>query len=137
MGYASKLVFGTMRSMKIYRSGSSEELENNALISPSQESKKELMKVSLRSAVSLIRQCIPHLTPPPTPPPVSPSSPPSSPTPPQPPPQFIMASVIKKLVFIGVGNEDPDQFWFMVRAIWESQGVMDDNIKIDTLVSAL
>jgi len=48
-----------------------------------------------------------------------------------------MASAIKLPVFRGVGNEDPDQFWFVVRAVWESQGVMDDNIKKDTLVSAL
>jgi len=47
-----------------------------------------------------------------------------------------MASVIKLLVFRGVGNEDLDQFWFMVRAIWEAQGVMDENIKKVTLVGA-
>ena len=40
-------------------------------------------------------------------------------------------------MFKGVGNEDPDQFWFVVRAIWEAQGVIDDNIKIATLVSTL
>jgi len=36
-----------------------------------------------------------------------------------------------------VGNEDPNQFWFMVRAVWEAQGIVDDNIKKATLVSAL
>jgi len=34
-------------------------------------------------------------------------------------------------------NEDSDQFWFMVKAVWEAQGVMDENIKKETLVSAL
>jgi len=48
-----------------------------------------------------------------------------------------MASAIKLLVFKGVGNEDPYQFWFVVRVVWEAQGVMDDNIKKATLVSAL
>ena len=48
-----------------------------------------------------------------------------------------MASTIKFHVFKGLGNEDPDQFWFIVKAIWEVQGVTDDNIKKATLVSAL
>ena len=48
-----------------------------------------------------------------------------------------MASAIKLPVFKGVGNEDLDQFWFVVKAVWEAQGVMDDNIKKETLVSAL
>jgi len=41
------------------------------------------------------------------------------------------------LVFKGVGNEDPDQFWFVVKDVWEVQGVVDDNIKKAMLVSAL
>ena len=48
-----------------------------------------------------------------------------------------MASTIKFPVFKGFGNEDPDKFWFMVRFVWEAQGVIDDNIKKATLVSAL
>jgi len=48
-----------------------------------------------------------------------------------------MASVIKLPVFRGVGNEDLDQFWFIVRAVWEAQGVVDDNIKKVMLVCAL
>jgi len=48
-----------------------------------------------------------------------------------------MTSLIKLLVFKGVGNEDPDQFWFVVRAAWEAQGIMDCNIKKETLVSVL
>jgi len=41
------------------------------------------------------------------------------------------------MVFKGVGNEDLNQLWFMVRAVWEAQGVVDDNIKKATLVSML
>lgn len=48
-----------------------------------------------------------------------------------------MASIIKLSVFKGVGNEDSNQFWFVIRAIWEVQGVIDDNIKKVTLVGAL
>ena len=48
-----------------------------------------------------------------------------------------MASAIKLSVFKGVGNEDPDQFWLVVKVVWEAQGVTDDNIKKATLVSAL
>jgi len=48
-----------------------------------------------------------------------------------------MASAIKFLVFRGVGNKDPDQFWFMIKALWEAQGVMDENIKKAMLLSAL
>ena len=47
-----------------------------------------------------------------------------------------MVSVIKLPVFRGVGSEDPDQFWFIVRAVWEAHEVTDLNIKKATLVSA-
>jgi len=48
-----------------------------------------------------------------------------------------MESAIKFLVFKGVGNEDLDQFWFVIRAVWETQGVTNDNIKKVMLVTAL
>ena len=48
-----------------------------------------------------------------------------------------MVSAIKLPVFRGVGNEELDQFWFMVKAVLEAQGVLDDNVKKATLVSAL
>jgi len=48
-----------------------------------------------------------------------------------------MVNTIKLFVFKGVGNEDLDQFWFVVRVVWEAQGVTYDNIKKATLVSAL
>ena len=48
-----------------------------------------------------------------------------------------MASGIKFLVFKGVGNEDPEHFWFVIRDVWEAQGVTDDNIKKMTLVSVV
>ena len=34
-------------------------------------------------------------------------------------------------------HEDPNQFSFMIRAIWEAQEAMNDNIKKAMLVSAL
>ncbi len=40
-------------------------------------------------------------------------------------------------MFKGVGNEDLDQFWFVVSVVWEAQGVIDENIKKAMLVSAL
>jgi len=43
--------------------------------------------------------------------------------------------VIKLPIFRGVGNEDLNQFYFVVRAIWEAQGVTDENIKKARLVS--
>lgn len=114
-----------------------EGLENNPLISLSQETEEELAGFSLRSTVRLIKQRIPLLPSPSTPSPTLPTSTPYSPTPPPPPPRVGMASVIKLLIFRGVGNEEPDQFWFVVKAVWESQGVTDDNIKKATLVSML
>lgn len=128
-------MFGTTWSGKIYKG--SEGLGNSPLISPSRESEEELARVSPRSTVSLIRQCIPYLSPPLMPSPASPTSPPSSPTPPPPKPQFSMVSTIKLPICRGVGNEDPDQFWFVVRVVWEAQGVTNDNIKKATLVSVL
>lgn len=40
-------------------------------------------------------------------------------------------------MFKGVGNEDPNQFWFVVKAIWEAKRINDDQMKKATLVSAL
>ena len=51
--------------------------------------------------------------------------------------KFSMANAIKLPVFKGAGSENPEQFWFIVRAVWEAHGVTDDNIKKATLVSAL
>lgn len=130
-------MFGATWSGRIYRNEVSAQTENSPLISSWWESEEELAKVSLRSATSLIRQKIPCIPPPPTPPSVSPSLPPSLPTPPPPPPQFNMVSAIKLPVFRGVGNEDADQFWFVVKVVWEAQGVIDDNIKKAMMVSVL
>ena len=44
---------------------------------------------------------------------------------------------MKLPLFKGLGNEDPDQFWFFVWDIWEAQGVIDDHINKATVVSAL
>lgn len=38
---------------------------------------------------------------------------------------------------MGVGNEDRDQFWFVVNTVWEVKGVIEDNIKKAMLLSAL
>lgn len=48
-----------------------------------------------------------------------------------------MENEVKFPVFKGVGNENPDQFWFIVKVVWEVHGVMDENIKKATSVSAL
>jgi len=48
-----------------------------------------------------------------------------------------MVNFVKLPMFKGVGNEDPDQFWFDMKAVWEAQGIMDDEMKKETLVSAL
>ena len=40
-------------------------------------------------------------------------------------------------LFKGLGNEDPNQFWLVVKVVWEAQGVTDDVMKKETLVSAL
>jgi len=48
-----------------------------------------------------------------------------------------MTSAIKLSVFKGARSEDPKQFWFIVRAVWETHRVTNDNIKKATLVSAL
>jgi len=47
-----------------------------------------------------------------------------------------MANSMKLPLFKGLGNEDPNQFWFVVKSAWEAQGVTDDNMKKATFVSA-
>jgi len=46
-----------------------------------------------------------------------------------------MANTLKLPLFKGLRNEDPDQLWFVVRDVWEAQGVTNDHIKKVTLVS--
>ena len=48
-----------------------------------------------------------------------------------------MENLVKLPLFKGLGNEDPDQFWFVMKVVWEAQGIMDDHMKKETLVSAL
>ena len=48
-----------------------------------------------------------------------------------------MERAIKLPVFKGVGNEYPDQFWFVIKVIWEAQGVTNETIKKVMLVSTL
>lgn len=122
---------------KTYRNEGSKGPKNSPLISSSERDEEELMKVSPRSVINLIRQRILHIPPLPTPPPVSLPSPPSSPVPPSPPLRDNMVSAIKLSVFKGVGNEDPDQFWFVIRVVWEAKGVTNDNINKKMLVNTL
>lgn len=110
---------------------------HSPLISLLQESEEELLGFSLRSESRFIKQCIPLIPPPSMPSPTSPTSQLSSPTPPPPTLRVGMASAFKLPLFRGVRNEEPDQFQFVVKVVWEAQGIMDDNIKKATLVSAL
>jgi len=137
MGYATTLMFGTTRSRKKYRNKGKKGPEYSLLISPLQGDKEEIAKVSPQSVFQLLRQGFPQIPPLTTPPPTSPLSPPTSPVLPPPLVQFSMENTMKFPLFKGLGNEDPDQFCFVVRVVWESQGVTNDHIKKVTLVSAL
>ena len=130
-------MFGTTRSGKTYRNEGKGGLEYSPLISPPQGDEEDKAKVSLWSAIKLIWQGFSWIPPPPTPPLTSPPSHPTSPIPLPPSPQFSMENTVKLPLFKGLGNEDPDQFWFVVRVVWEVQHVTDDHIKKATLVSSL
>lgn len=113
-------------------------VENNFLISISQKNEEELARFSLGSAVKLIKECFPLIPPPSTPLPASPTSNPSALTQtPPPPPKVRMASAVQLPIFKGVGNEEPSWFWFVIKFVWDTQGITDENIKKDTLDSAL
>jgi len=116
-------------------------IENSPLASISRESEEELARFSPRSAIWLIREHFPLILPLSTQPPTSPISNPSTPTPtppPTPPPPKVgMMSAIKLPIFKGVGVEEPGRFWFVIRSVWDTQGIVDENIKKATLGSAL
>ena len=48
-----------------------------------------------------------------------------------------MKSTIQLPVVKGVESEDPEQFWFLVTSVWNAHGIMNDNIRKDTLDNAL
>lgn len=48
-----------------------------------------------------------------------------------------MMNFVKLPIFKGIVNEDPDQFWFVAKAIWEAQDIINNKMKKATLVSAL
>jgi len=48
-----------------------------------------------------------------------------------------MENSVKLPLFKGLGNQDLDQFWFVVKVVWEAQGVTNDHMKKATLVSSL
>ena len=52
----------------------------------------------------------------------------NSPTPP-PPLEDDMAAHMKFPSFKGVGDEDMDQFWFVVESVWTVQNVASDAVK--------
>ena len=48
-----------------------------------------------------------------------------------------MENSVRLPLFKGLGNEDLDQFWFIVKAVWEAQGITDDHMNKATSFSAL
>jgi len=128
---------GVTRSEKGYQRAG--EVENNPLISILREDEEDLARFSLGSAVRLIKERFPLIPPPSTPPPTSPTLSPSTPTPPPPsqPPKARMVTVAKLPTFRRVGNEEPSRFWFVIKSVWDMQGIIDESIKKATLVSAL
>lgn len=119
--------------------GRAGEVENNPLSSISLESEEDLTRFLPGSAVRLIKERFPLIPPTSTLPlallALSPSTP-THPTPP-PPPKAGMATTIKLPTFQGVGSEEPIRFWFLIKSVWDEQGIIDENIKKATLVSAL
>lgn len=137
MDYVTTLMFRTMQRGKSYRNEGNNGLKYSPLVSPPRGDEEGIVKVSLQSSIQLIRHGFLQIPPPPTPPLSSPPSPPTSPVPPPPPPKFSMANIVKLPFFKSLGNEDPDQFWFIIRAVWEAQGVADDHIPKVTLIRTL
>lgn len=48
-----------------------------------------------------------------------------------------MASSVKLPIFKGTGNDELGQFSFVIKSVWDVQGITNDKIKKATLVSAL
>jgi len=48
-----------------------------------------------------------------------------------------MENLVKFPLFKGLGNEDSIQFWFIMKVVWEAQGITNDQKNKATLVSAL
>jgi hypothetical protein len=130
-------MFGAMGSGKTFRNKGKTDSEYNPLIELPLSDDEEAAQASLQSVVKLIKQGFPRIPHSPTPPPSSPPPHTPSPTPPPPLPPFSMANPVKIHVFKGLGNKDPDEFWLVVKVVWEAQGITDDHIKKETLVSDL
>ena len=43
---------------------------------------------------------------------------------------------IKLLVLKGTGSEDPEQFWFLCKAVWTAKNIMDQDIRRAQLVTS-
>jgi len=39
-------------------------------------------------------------------------------------------------IFKGLGNEGPNQFWLIAKAVWQAQKIIDDQMKKEMLVTA-
>ena len=48
-----------------------------------------------------------------------------------------MGDDMKLPTFKGIGEEDPEQHWFLCESVWTIKGLQDDNIKILQLVTTL
>jgi len=48
-----------------------------------------------------------------------------------------MENSVNLPLFKGLGNEHPNQFWFIVKVVWEAQGITNDHLNKATLVSSL
>lgn len=73
---------------------------------------------------------IPQLS---TPPP--PLPPPHTPT--LPPPIFNMANTTNMPIFKGQGLEDPNQFWFVIEAVWKAKKINDEDMNKSQVVTVL
>jgi len=98
------------------------------LIRPPSSDDEGEAQASPQSIVQLIRRGFPWIPHPSTPPPPSPPQHTPSPTPLPSPPLVKMLNTMKLPVFKGLGSEDPDQFWFVAKAMWTAQQITDDNI---------
>ena len=130
-------MFGYTRSGKRFRNQGKVGPKYSPLIEPPSSDDEGATKASPHIAVQLIRQgflWIPHLS---TPPPPSPPQHTPSPTPPPPSSLVNMSNTMKFPVFKGLGSEDPDQFWFVAKAMRIAKQIIDDHINKAQLVTTL
>ena len=132
-GYAITLIFGATKSGRFFRNHEGLGPEYIPLIRPPLSDDEWEEMTPPWSAIQLITQGIPWLNHLSTPPPLHTPSP--TPRPPSPP--FNMENLVKWLVFMGLGIEDPDKFWFVAKALSKAHGIINDQMKKATLVTTL